>query len=203
MDLFPGYEVYMWVDADIRFVRHDAFDAYLGQALKNPDTICITQEIEPAYICVSSALHAKAYHEMKNKRIREIYDSDLLEKMAYYYNFNTGIWAMHCLSPIWSIYKKELMFTFEHRFDHMREQDALNVSLLRWCGEPFNLPATMNWLCALSLPKKDEKTNTFVRPVYPHWPISVLHLIMSNSKVEVDREEITFYELYQRMGLTQ
>ncbi len=201
-DLFPGYQIYMWVDADIRIVREDSFDAFLGQAAAFPDSICICQEIEPAYICVNSAPHAKAYHEMKNTRIKNLYDADLLDKMACYYNFNTGIWAMHRASPVWAFFKKELMSVFSHKFDHMREQDALNISLLRWGGEPVNLPATMNWLCALSLPLQDPDTGAFVRPIYPHWPISVLHLIMSQSQVEVDGRKIDFYELYQQLGFT-
>ncbi|MEJ2041105.1 MAG: hypothetical protein P8X55_19580 [Desulfosarcinaceae bacterium] len=201
-DLFPGYHVYMWVDADIRFVRDDAFDAFLGQAVAHPETICICQEVEPAYICVHSAPHAKAYHEMKNVRIKNLYDAELLDKMASYYNFNTGIWGMHHASPVWEIFKKELMSVFSHNFDHMREQDALNVSLLRWGGEPVNLPATMNWLCALSLPQRDPDSDAFARPIYPHWPISVLHLIMSQSPVEVDGGKISFYQLYQRLGFT-
>ena len=201
-DLFPGYQVYMWVDADIRIVREDAFDAFLGQAMVFPDSICICQEVEPAYICVNSAPHAKAYHEMKNARIKNLYDAKLLDKMAYYYSFNTGIWGMHRSSPLWEIFKQELMSVFKHSFDHMREQDALNISLLRWGQEPVNLPATMNWLCALSIPLQDNDTGAFVRPVYPHWPISVLHLIMSQSPVEVDGEKISFYQLYQRLGFT-
>lgn len=200
-DLFPGYEVYMWVDADIRFLRSDAFDAFLGQASKNPATICICQEVEPAYICVHSPLHAKAYHLMKNRRLRT-YPVDIQEKLAYHYCFNTGIWAMHSDSPVWTIFQKEIISALRNGTGHMTEQDALNVSILRWGKNPVNLPATMNWLCALSLPLKDPSTGNFVRPEYPHWPISVLHLIMSQSLVEVDGEKILFYELYKRLGLT-
>lgn len=79
----------------------------------------------------------------------------------------------------------------------MREQDALNVAILNWGGMPISLPATMNWLCALSIPEQDPEKGAFVRPIYPHAPISVLHLIMSQSPVEVDGVKMPFYELYR------
>lgn len=110
-NLFPGYLVYMWVDADIRFIRQDAFDAYLGQAAANPDSIVISQEIENSYICIHSAEHTRRYHEMKNERLQPLYDADLLNKMQYYYVYNTGIWGMHRDSEVWRPFKSELMNT--------------------------------------------------------------------------------------------
>jgi hypothetical protein len=117
--------------------------------------------------------------------------------------YNTGIWAMHRDSEVWSLFKSELMKTFSFRFDHMREQDALNIAILKWGGMPVNLPATMNWLCALSIPERDPESGAPIRPIYPHWPISVLHLIMSQSPVRVDGVQMPFYELYLRMNFTE
>jgi lipopolysaccharide biosynthesis glycosyltransferase len=201
-EIFPGYLVYMWVDADIRFVREDAFDAFLLQAAVHTRSIVICQEIENCYICIHSTNHARRYHEMKNERLRALYGNTLVDKFKFYYTFNTGIWSMHRDSDLWGLFKAELLNTFAYEYNHMREQDALNVAIVNWNGTAINLPATMNWLCALSLPERDPESGDFVRPVYPHSPISVLHLIMSQSQVELDGVTIPFYELYKRRGFT-
>ena len=90
----------------------------------------------------------------------------------------------------------------EEVLDHMREQDAMNVAILKWGKTPVILPATMNWLCGLGNPPLfDETSRRFVQPQYPFNPISVFHLIASNSTTEVDGKQVTYYELYQRAGI--
>ena len=200
-DLFPGYRTYMWVDADIRFNHPDAFDLYLYSTIKSPDTIVLCQEVDNNYVIVRSPHHAWSYHTMINQRISEIYGEDIERQMHYYYNFNTGIWAMNAESEIWDYFQQELSYAFRHEFNHMREQDALNVAIFKWGKTPEILPATMNWLCGLGVPHFDEATGRYVQPQYPFNPISVFHLIASNSVVEVNGEEISCYELYQRVGI--
>jgi hypothetical protein len=44
-ELFPGFEVYMWVDADIRFVHEDAFDSP-HEPLSVLHLICSESQVE-------------------------------------------------------------------------------------------------------------------------------------------------------------
>ena len=71
-ELFPGYQSYMWVDADIRFCHSDAFDFFLYSVLKSPESIAICQEVDTAYINVWSPDRAWGYHVMKNERISQL-----------------------------------------------------------------------------------------------------------------------------------
>src|SRR4051794_8031045 len=45
-DLFPGYEVYVWIDADIRVAAHDGLETYIDMASRFPDRVAITQEVD-------------------------------------------------------------------------------------------------------------------------------------------------------------
>jgi hypothetical protein len=202
-ELFPGFEIYMWVDADIRFVHHDAFDLYFHAARSPGNPVAICQESDGAYINVWSPDEAWGYHHMKNERLQAVYGGEVYRRMQYFYNFNTGIWAVHRDSTFWGIFKDELRHGQEFGFSHLREQDAMNVALLKWGEQPAILPSTMNWLCGLSVPEHNLDTGRFVRPVLPHEPISVMHLICSQSDVEINGKPMKWYELYRRLGFTE
>ena len=201
-DLFPGYEVYLWVDADIRFVQSDAFDFYLDNAREKTESITICQEVDPAYGIVNDPRLALGYHKMINERIKSIFGSEVLQTIQYYYNLNTGIWAMHRASRVWDWFRQALAFSFSHGYNHMREQDALNIAILKSGIKPVLLSPTMNWLCAMALPKRDAANGLFLRPDHPHVPLSVLHLIASESLLKIGAETIRWYDLYRRLGLT-
>jgi hypothetical protein len=202
-ELFPGYDVYMWVDADIRFTRSDAFEYFLSNALSSSASIAICQEVDPLYGIVHDPNLAFGYHTMINNRISAIYSYEIQKQLYYYYHFNTGIWAMHRDSRVWSCFKSELDHAFSHGYVHMREQDAMNVAILK-CGEkPVILSPTFNWLCAMALPKLDPLIEGFVRPAFPHTPISVLHLIASESYLPNQGQEKKWYDLYRHLKLTE
>lgn len=202
-EVFPGYDIYMWVDSDIRFVTKEAFDIYFSAALLPSNPIVICQEVDSSYCIVSSPHNVYSYHEMKNNRIKEVYGEEAGRRMHYYYNFNSGIWALHAESSFWELFQGKLLFALKHPFNHMREQDAMNMAIIDWPNPAFVLPATMNWLCAVSMPKLDEGAGRFVRPQYPYEPISVLHLICSHSNVEYNGQTIRWYDLYRQRNMTR
>jgi hypothetical protein len=193
----------MWVDADIRFAGEDAFDLYFYSARLPHSPIVICQEIDSTYVSVTSPDRVWGYHKMKNERIQVRYGEKVAEQLRYFYNYNSGLWALHRNSTFWELFKETMLRTLKHGFSHMCEQDAMNVAILEWSELPVTLPSTMNWLCGLSLPEFDSDRVRFVRPQYPFEPISVLHLIASGSQVEVNGEIVSWYALYQRLGFTE
>lgn len=190
-ELFPGYNIYMWADADIRFAGEEAFDLYFQSARLPQNPVVICQEIDGTYVSVSSPDRVWGYHKMKNDRIQAVYGEKIAEQLRFFYNYNSGIWALHRESTFWDLFKETLVVALQHGFSHMCEQDAMNVAILKWRVLPVGVPATFNWLCSLSLPEYDNERGRFVRPQYPHEPISVLHLITSRSTVEVEGETVS------------
>jgi lipopolysaccharide biosynthesis glycosyltransferase len=202
-ELFPGYDIYMWIDADIRIFHPDAFDAFLGGALAEPSSIAICQEADPLYSIVNHPQSAYGYHTMIKNRIEAVYGKKVGENLCYFNNFNTGIWAMHTQSQIWNGFQKTMGQALMYSYDHMREQDAMNIAVFYSGQEPVILPSTMNWLCSLTKPPKyDPETQRFVRPGPPQVPISVMHLICSGSEMTYNGTKMKWYDFYKLINLT-
>src|SRR5262245_53637082 len=47
--IFPGYDVYLYADADIRFCDAAGADIYINMALRQPASIVVCQEIDCCY----------------------------------------------------------------------------------------------------------------------------------------------------------
>lgn len=191
-ELFPGYHLYMWIDADIRITESNAFDFYICTAQTYKESVVIAMEIDIAYIFVNNINSACCYHSEKNRRILEVYGEDTASLLRHQYYFNAGIFAMSYESVIWERYTNNLLRSLSFQYDGIREQDAMNVAILE-SGMVCIAPSVMNWLCSASQPLFDKSIGKWVRPSYPNTPISVLHLTASNQ----------LYEYYRSINLTQ
>jgi len=201
-EIFPGYDVYMWIDSDIRIIDSYAFDYYISNALLYQKAIVISQEIDNTYIFVQDPRSAADYHSAKNERLLEVYGSDIAGILQYFYCFNSGIFAISHESDIWENYKNNLAKTLQTSYNHIKEQEAMNVAIAESGMNVCTAPSTMNWLCASKFPMYDTSSRRWVRPSFPHIPISVLHLTASNSVINLEGKTMTIYEYYKIKGLT-
>jgi lipopolysaccharide biosynthesis glycosyltransferase len=200
-DIFPGYDLYMWIDADIRFCHEDAFNFYLRYANANPRKIVICHEIDPTYVFLRNPPQTRAYFIPRYERMRKIYGQEAADYLHYFIPFNAGIFAMHKDCATWTSYRRNLELAMQGGFDHMAEQDAMNVSIVQDQMNTIVAPTIMNWLCSISVPAFDNSSQRFVRPEYPFLPISVLHL--TNSSAVLPGSNMTFYQFYQQRNMTK
>lgn len=201
--LCPGYDIYMWIDADIRVLHRAAMDLYLNNAGENPTAIVICQEVEQTYVFVRDPTVAALYHRLKNQRIQEVYGLQMAEKLSGFICYNAGIFALHRDSLIWDKYRANLERALQTSYHHMKEQDAMNVAIVECGMSVLTTPATMNWLCSCSLPIYSGESRQWARPVLPHVEISVLHLTNSSELVDMNGEKMTWYEIYKKRGMTR
>ena len=203
-DVFGGYQLYLYVDADIRFEHEDAFDLYLGAAATRPTMIAISHEVDPAYAWVQNPPQATLYHAAKYNRMLRAFGQEVAEYMRYFNCFNAGVFAMHRDSRTWEAYRRTLELTMKGPFDHMAEQDALAVAIAGAVGSvPVRVaPATMNWLCSIAPPVYAQDLRRWVRPTFPQLPISVLHLTNSARPVTIEGRRATLYDVYKIQKLT-
>jgi hypothetical protein len=124
------------------------------------------------------------------------------DHMQYFQLFNSGIFSLHRDAPTWKSYRRMLEYALKMPFSHMAEQDALNISIVHDNLRVRVAPTIMNWLCSICMPAYHEVSKRWVRPLYPHLPISVLHLTNSNDVVPGSQPEIRFYDLYKQRNLT-
>lgn len=200
-ELFPGHEIYLWMDADIVMAAPNALDSYLRWAAEDPTTIAISQEVDPAYRYVREPIRSQAYHRQTYERLLAVYGPKVAEALKGLLCFNCGIFAMHRDSALWRLYRQNVIHALGRSRDHMLEQDAMNVAIWQSRLAVRNMPSTHNWLCSASLPLFDKRSRQWVRPIFPHLPISVLHLAGSNSKAMIRGRVTKMYELYRQMGM--
>lgn len=202
-EIFPGYDVYVYIDADIRIADSSAFDFYLA-AGDSPEGVCICREDDPTYAFVENPQTAALYHELRRQRMTQVFGADAAAITQNQLAFNAGMFAMHRDCPLWSHYRTNLEQAMQFPFDHMLEQDALMLAILQHRPRDLRVgPATMNWLCSISQPVFDQRLQRWVRPQPPHEPIAVLHLTNSNERVPVPGASATWYEWYKHVGLTR
>lgn len=200
--VIEGYDIYMWVDVDIRFDHPDAFEFYLTQAAAEPRAVVISHEIDPSYCFIANPPQARAYHEQKNQRIFRAYGQQVAEHMRYFQLYNTGLFAIHRDAAVWQSWRNTMNHALKAPFHHMAEQDAMAVAIAL-DNQPVRVaPSIMNWLCSISFPLFHEESKRWVRPIYPHLPISVLHLTNSNHPIQVDGKDMTLYDLYKLRKIT-
>jgi hypothetical protein len=202
-ELFSGYSIYMWLDADIRITDSSAFEFYIGNAQSYRKAVIIAMEIDDNYIFVRDPESALLYHSEKNRRMLEVYGVDTASRLQYLYYFNTGIFAMSHESLIWDRFNSNLLKSLSFPYDGIREQDAMNVAIVDSGMNVGVAPSVMNWICSASLPLFEPSIGKWVQPSYPYAPISVLHLTMSNTLSDMNGEKMTYYEYYKRNKLTE
>jgi hypothetical protein len=202
-EIFPGYESYMYIDADVRVMNADTFEFYLGGSRQFPQSIAIVQEVDPAYIFIQDPTQARRYHEMKNGRIAVTYGQDAAAYLQYFNCYNAGVFAMHRDAAVWELYRKNLEIAMRGPYHHMLEQDAMLVSIVESGMKALVGPTIMNWLCSISFPRWDEEQKRWVRPIFPYIQIAVLHLTNSGDKIVGHQEGLTWYEHYKRVGITR
>jgi hypothetical protein len=199
-EFLPGYDAYIWVDSDIRFLYPGGLQYYVNALTPGRASVIAVQETEPCYSLNRDPKVARLYHSTFAKRLATVYDDDVAEYCRYFTSFNAGLFAAPAKSPFWTRYRRNLHKALRVPYDFMLEQDALNVAIQE-VGNELRAPSTVNWLCSLALPMK-RPDGMWCNPENTADPIYVAHL--TNSEAPLDRSvgSKTYYDLYKHVGLT-
>ncbi|MBV8185928.1 MAG: hypothetical protein JOY64_21730 [Alphaproteobacteria bacterium] len=178
---FPGYDIYLHLDADAWVQEWWAIEAYLKAA--ETAALAITPEIHRAYTANYTASHE--FREFIVELYRGTWGEDYVKKYSYYPILNAGVFAMPKDSPIWELWRKNIEVSLQKSHHHCIEQAALNLAVFEHpdqfhFAEPDRkniqfLPATCNWLCHQSMPLLDRSKDRLVEPYLPYSPIGVIH----------------------------
>jgi lipopolysaccharide biosynthesis glycosyltransferase len=184
-DYFPGYQVYLWFDADAWAQTDEFFDAFTEGA-----------------IAKGAAIVRENGTGMKRDLIYNrwwyghmIMSHGLLGgiKTAFPPAINTGIVALSHNAPHWGLwieaYKKMMIARERNNLD----QHSFNAALMLNNLPAALLPARCNWICTLSPPVWNSATRQFCEPNKNAPPLSVLHLA-GPAKRRV-------YQLYSTTGM--
>lgn len=175
---FPGYDLYLWIDADIWVQTPEAIDEIIKSA-STSDAIHMAVEFDRAYqMFFEKATAWQNYSEWYEACFN---DANVTANMTLKPMLNIGVFALSKTSPVWDmwakIYSDALQRTPQlNSKTVMMEQLAINVALYMAQMPYVVLPASYNWLTFFATPLLDKTTGMYLEPTPPYKPISMFHL---------------------------
>ncbi|MBS0241645.1 MAG: hypothetical protein JSS20_05665 [Proteobacteria bacterium] len=171
---FPGFETYVWLDADVWVQDGNALTLLIDSA--GLGDIAIVPELHRSY---SNFRDTRDDFEAANGRAyAEAFGDASAARLIRRPLNNAGVFAMHRDSPGWSLWAEVLAEAAE-RSTNMIDQVALNVAIHERGLRDVRLPPTCNWISHLATPAVDAATGKLVEPDPPYAPIGILHMTLA------------------------
>jgi hypothetical protein len=181
---FPGYETYLWIDADAWLQDWRALELYTAAA--GAGRLAITPEIDRAY--------KRHYKRPKLfgttlawKNYREAFGWRAADRLGRNPIVNCGVFALRGDAPHWDAWGRLLARAARRTRFFFIEQTALNYAIFAEHLPVDFLPAYCNWMPGDAAPAFDGERGLFVEPYSPHEPIGIMHLAGREQKSHVFR----------------
>jgi hypothetical protein len=171
---FPGYDVYLWIDADAWVQERFALEWLLAAA--STGRLAAVPQVHHAYLQTERNFNWRIRH------MQACFGQEAGRRLLWDSYFNAGVFALHADAPHWALWAKWFSLGLEAtRGKLCCDQTALNQAIWMEQLPVTPLPALCNWLCHLALPRFDVARRKFCEPIAPGHPIGILHL-SANSK---------------------
>ena len=168
----PGYDYYMWLDADTWLQSDEAISAYISAA--NSADIAITPEIHHLYEYLYDLGNStRSSHYTIYERV---YGADIAKILAVLPILNAGVFAARADSPLWELWKEEMGNAMQRSNAVNCDQVTLNRLLHSKRLLAARLPPELNWICASQEPLWDSERGIFVTPGPRPRRIEVMHV---------------------------
>ncbi|HTV46645.1 MAG TPA: hypothetical protein VMF05_15135 [Stellaceae bacterium] len=170
---FPGYDTYLWIDADAWVQDWGAIELYVAAAATG--RLAITPEIDRAY---------KRHYKRPKwlgmtlawKNYREAFGWRIADRLGRNPMVNCGVFALRGDAPHWQIWARIMTRVAQRTRFFFVEQTALNYAIFAEHVPVDFLPAYCNWMPGDAAPAFDADRGLFVEPYSPHQPIGIMHL---------------------------
>jgi lipopolysaccharide biosynthesis glycosyltransferase len=176
---FPGYDVYIWIDADVWLQDWRGIELYsLGAQKSDLAAAPHTDRCYPFKPAVARYRH-HLFEQGYGKSA-----ADALTPQQY---MNVGVFAARADSPLWHPWAEAYQEALNRSAGAMfSEQIALNYACYGSRLRVELLPAVYNWQCHLAVPSWDPASQLFCEPYLPHAPISMVHLTYTSKNQAYD-----------------
>lgn len=176
-DYFPGYDVYIWLDADAWLCDWQAIDLFVRGAERAG--LCMAMDDVPTNLEMVGKVSwllgryplVKTYgykHAMRaHLPMREV------RQLTTIRAFNGGAFALHRDAPHWKAVQDHLGRLTKRGRIFGSNQLAF-VMAVKFDGLPIEI--LPSWCNYMGTPRVCARTGRFVEPYLPHQPIAVLHL---------------------------
>ncbi|NET60865.1 MAG: tetratricopeptide repeat protein [Symploca sp. SIO2E6] len=170
---FPGFEIYLWIDADAWVQDWRAVDLLIQGA--EYGGLAIVPEIDRGSQFPYGGL--PWWWQWVHKQYSSVFDEEVAGRLCSYPLINAGVFALHQDAPHWQVWAKYLHQGLQKSISLFTDQTALNLTVYEdLFAQTELLPAWCNWTCHCGLPAWDSSKHYLVEPYLPHTPIGILHL---------------------------
>ena len=182
---FPGYEKYLWIDADAWVNSWYPIELFL-KGCEN-GKLSIASSADRAYGRVLRAeWFLGSLARIKSQNYKHAKSSGFSEKVsrevALKPHLNIGLFCLEESAPHWEIWQKNLKKALSSGKIWGSEQIAMNITIYSDNLDVEILPAYCNWTLIEAI-KFDKKQNTFVEPYLPNHEIGIIHLAGKNNDI--------------------
>lgn len=186
-DYFPGYDKYIWMDADTEVLSNDGIKNIID-ACDDKD-LAIAPEINESYVFKSSKFGIKkifkSFYKISGwsfKNYRKYFSDRIGEDLFFKPLFNNGIFCLKSTSKIWDLWKTEYQGALNKAktsYGIKTDQLSLNKIIYENFEKISILDSTNNWLVSRS-EKIKMINNDFFTPSFPNRKINILHYTQLN-----------------------
>jgi lipopolysaccharide biosynthesis glycosyltransferase len=177
-DYFPGFEKYLWIDADAWVNDWNCLEMYFKGSDNN--TLSISSSADRSYGRVLRAdwiFSNIAFVRSQNyKHARSSgFSNKIAREVALKPHLNIGVFCLEKNSPHWEVWQKNLKEALKKGRIFGSEQIAMNITVYCDNMKVEILPAYCNWFLIENL-KYDKINSSFVEPYLPNHKIGIIHL---------------------------
>ena len=196
---FPGYEKYLWIDADAWVNSWDAIELYFKGCENNK--LSIATSADRAYGRVLRADWVfGSFARIKSQNYKHAKSSGFSEKIAREValkpHLNIGVFALEINAPHWNVWQKNLKLALKKGRIWGSEQIAMNITIYSDNLAVEILPAYCNWThIGYGGFKFDKERNTLVEPYLPNHEIGIVHFAgKGNDQIRNDKNFVSKIE---------
>lgn len=180
-EYLPGYDVYLWIDADVHVQHAVAIDWFVS-AVRH-DAMALVPQIHHSY------LHTEQSILWRTGRMFRYFGAASAQRTLWETYYNAGIFALSADAPHWDAWKSRFTEGIAAtQGELVCDQTALNEAIHAEALVVTPLPAICNWLCHLSPPMRHCVTRRFLEPGPAGQEIAMLHMTAGTKTQEAFRE---------------
>jgi hypothetical protein len=187
---FPGYDIYLWIDADCWVQDASVIELFIRGAVRGD--LAIVPEIDRGYWTI----HKRPKFWGQNQKAFA-WAFGLREGYRYGRNaiLNAGVFALRGDAPHWRLWSENYAHALKRPHVGPRvykgisfflaDQTSLNRTVFAQGAPATLLPAYCNWFCGKGTPMFDAERNLVVEPHEPHRELGIIHLAGAGMKERV------------------
>ena len=173
---FPGYDLYIWLDADCWVQDWQAIKLLATAASQKK--FAIVAEVHRSY---GGFRQSGTYLEWLHGCYRHCYGDTIANSLSNFPLLNVGVFAGTSDAAQWSRWQwhlGEIIKQHDESF-FFAEQTALNGAIREGNLATALLPAHCNWMCNRAMPGFNPERNIFTEPEPPYLPLGIIHVAAS------------------------